>query len=85
MRMLLALVLGVAIGAAAVWFYTAHGNDPRLQSAGQKVEDAAKSTRDAAQEKLRELHLTPEDIKEELARSGRVVRREATKAGIELH
>jgi osmotically-inducible protein OsmY len=52
-----------------------------VQSAGQKVEDAAKSTRDAAQEKLRELHLTPEDIKEELARSGRVVRREATKAG----
>ena len=81
MRTFLALVVGIALGAAAVWFYSTYRNDPRLQSAGQKVEDAAKSTRDAAQEKLRVLHLRPEDIKDELARTGRVVRREAIEAG----
>jgi hypothetical protein len=81
MRTFLALVLGVAVGAAAVWLYSHYRNDPRVQSAGQKVENAARTTRDAAQEKLRTLHLSPEDIKDELARTGRVVRREASQAG----
>jgi len=81
MKTFLVLVFGVALGAAGVWFYSTYRNDPRLQSAGQKVEDAAKTTRDAAQDKLRELHLRPEDIKDELARTGKVVRRGASEAG----
>jgi hyperosmotically inducible periplasmic protein len=81
MRMLFALVLGIAVGAAAVWIYSNYHNDARVQSAGQKVEDAAKSARDAATNELRVLHLRPEDIKDELARSGQVVRRAASDAG----
>jgi hypothetical protein len=81
MRTILVLVLGVGLGAAAVWFYSNYQNDPRMQSAGQKVENAAKTTRDAAQDKLRALHLSSDDIKDELARTGRVVRREANAAG----
>jgi hypothetical protein len=81
MKTFLALVLGVAFGAAAVWFYSTYRNDPRMRSAEQKVENAAKTTRDAAQDKLRVLHLSSEDIKDELARTGRVVRREASEAG----
>jgi len=81
MKTFLALVLGVAFGAAAVWFYSTYRNDPRMRSAEQKVENAAKTTRDAAQDKLRALHLSSEDIKDELARTGRVVRREASAAG----
>ena len=54
---------------------------PRGQAAGQKVETAAKSARDAAQDELHVLHLRPEDIKDELARTGQVVRREARQAG----
>ena len=81
MRTFLALVLGIAFGAAAVWFYTTYRNDPRMRSAEQKVENAAKTTRDAAQDKLRALHLNSEDIKDELARTGGIVRREASEAG----
>jgi hypothetical protein len=81
MKTLLALVLGVAFGAAAVWFYSNYRNDPRMRSAGEKVENAAKTTRDAAQDKLHALHLSSEDIKDELARTGRVIRREASEAG----
>jgi hypothetical protein len=81
MRTFLALVLGIAFGAAAVWFYSTYRNDPRMRSAGEKMENAAKTTRDAAQDKLRALHLSSEDIKNELARTGGVVRREASAAG----
>jgi osmotically-inducible protein OsmY len=81
MRVLLALALGMAVGAAAVWVYSNYRNDPRFQSAGQKVGDAAKSARDTAQNEIQSLHLDPEDIKAELARSGQVVRRAAAQAG----
>jgi hyperosmotically inducible periplasmic protein len=81
MRVLIALVLGISIGGAAVWLYSNYRNDPRLQSVGQKVETAARSARDAATNEMRVLHIRPEDIKDELARTGQVVRRAATEAG----
>ncbi len=79
--MLFALALGIAVGAAAVWFYSAYRNNPRVQSAQQKIQSAARSARDTAQNELRSLHLSPEDVKDELARTGRVVRRAAGAAG----
>jgi hyperosmotically inducible periplasmic protein len=81
MRTFLALVLGLALGVAAAWFFITYRHDPRWQAASQKAEGAANSARDTAQDKMRDLHLRPEDIKEELARGGQVIRREATQAG----
>ena len=81
MKTFIVLLVGVTLGAAAVWFYSNYRDDPRMKSAEQKVENAAKNTRDATQEKLRDLHLTSDDIKDELARTGQVVRRGASNAG----
>src|ERR1035441_5729346 len=81
MKTFIVLLVGVTLGAAAVWFYSNCRDDPRMKSAEQKVENAAKNTRDATQEKLRDLHLTSDDIKDELARTGQVVRRGARPAG----
>ena len=81
MRTLLALIVGFTLGAAVVWIYTKYGNDPRVQSAGQKADTAAKSARDAATNKLQVLHLRPEDLKNELARTGQIARRAANDAG----
>jgi osmotically-inducible protein OsmY len=81
MRALLALALGLAVGGAVAWFYCTYRNDPRLRAAEEKVETAAKSASDAAQDELRVLHVRPEDIKDELARTGQVVRRAAIGAG----
>jgi osmotically-inducible protein OsmY len=75
------MALGLTLGGAAVWFYINYGKDLRLQSAGQKVETAAKSVRNASTNELQVLHLRPDDIKDELARSGQVVRRAASDAG----
>jgi hyperosmotically inducible periplasmic protein len=80
-RILLALILGLALGAGAVWYFGSGRNDARVQSAANQVENAAKSAGDAIQEKLRVLDLRPQDVKDELARTGQVVRRKAKEAG----
>ena len=81
MRILLALILGVAVGAAAVWYFGTGRSNPRVQQATNEVESAVKSAGDAVQEKLRVLDLRPQDVKDELARTGQVVRRKAKEAG----
>ena len=81
MRVLLALILGLALGAAAVWYFGIGKNDARVQSFTNQVENAAKSAGDAIQEKLKALKLSPDDVKDELAKTGQVVRRKAKEAG----
>ena len=81
MRAIIALLLGLVIGGVAVWFYITYRGDPRMQAAGEKVGSAAKSAREAASNELRVLQLRSEDIKDELARGGQVVRRKAQEAG----
>ena len=81
MRVLLALILGLALGAAAVWYFGTGRSNPHVQSATNEVEKAVKSAGDAIQEKLRVLDLRPQDVKDELARTGQVVRRKTKEAG----
>jgi osmotically-inducible protein OsmY len=81
MKTFLILIVGIGLGGAAVWFYNNYHANPRVESTEQKVENGAKSARDAAQNELRVLHLRPEDVKDELARTGQVVRRAANEAG----
>jgi hyperosmotically inducible protein len=81
MRFLLALIVGIVIGAAAVWYYGARNDKSQLESPEKQIQTAAQSARDAVEDKLRSLHLTGSDISNELARTGRVMRREALAAG----
>ncbi|HZR20409.1 MAG TPA: BON domain-containing protein [Verrucomicrobiae bacterium] len=81
MRIFLALILGLALGAAAVWYFANGRNNTRVQSAANQAENAVKSAGDAIQEKLKVLDLRPQDIKDELARTGQVVRRKTKEAG----
>lgn len=81
MRVLLALIVGLALGAGVVWYFQYGRNHSRMQEATNQVENAAKSAGDAIQEKLRVLDLRPQDVKNELARTGQVVRRKAKEAG----
>ncbi len=52
-----------------------------MKSASNQIEGAAKSTGDTIEQKIQELHLNPQEIKDELARTGEVVRRKAHEAG----
>jgi hyperosmotically inducible periplasmic protein len=81
MRAVLILLAGVVIGAGLVWFVGTQQGRTSARTAGQQIGDATRSARDTVQDELRRLHLGPGDVKDELARSGQVVRRTAQQAG----
>jgi osmotically-inducible protein OsmY len=82
MRAFLALLLGVLVGAAAVWFYQHQrsGRSP-ARSTTTRLEQAAQEARDNIQQKLESLNLGPQQIKDELARTGQIVRKKGQEAG----
>ena len=81
MKIVITLIIGVLLGAAAVWVYTTKEGRSQARSTGEHIENAAKSARDTVQEKLKVLDLRSDDIKDELAKTGQVVRRKAREAG----
>jgi osmotically-inducible protein OsmY len=83
-RIFLALLVGILLGGAAVWYYSTSDGKARVNAAGDQIQTAAKSASNAVQDKLHALDLRPQDIKDELARSGQVVRRKVSEAGQSL-
>ena|ERR1051326_2488344 len=81
MKLFFALVLGVLIGGAAVWFYSTERGKSAVRQTGEQIESSTKSARDTVQEKVKLMDLRPEQIKDDLARTGQVVRRKAREAG----
>jgi gas vesicle protein len=77
MKIFFALLVGIAVGASAVWFYSTKQGKSAVHTTGEQFESSTKSARDIIQEKLKMLDLRSEDIKEDLARTGQVVRRKA--------
>src|SRR4051794_11459305 len=81
MKVLFALIVGIAVGVAAVWFYGTKQGHSSVRTTGDQIENATKSARDTIQDKMNDWNLRPEDIKADLARTGQVVRRKANEAG----
>jgi hyperosmotically inducible protein len=77
MKVIFALIVGVALGVAAVWFYNTSQGRSAVKTTGDQIENA----RGALQEKIQVLDLRPEQIKDDLEHTGRVVRRKAREAG----
>jgi osmotically-inducible protein OsmY len=85
MKTLFILLVVGAIAAAFGWNYYQHNQKPTI---GERAAALAERTRAAAEEakgvvsaKAREWNLTPEHIRDELAKTGEVVRSRATAAG----
>ncbi len=76
-RILVALILGIALGATGLWFFSTDVGRSQAKSAGEQIQNAASSARQVVDAKLHVLDLRTNDIKDELARTGQVVRRKA--------
>ena len=81
MKAFFILLVGIVLGGAAVWFYSTKQGKSAVRATGEQIESTTKSARDAVQEKLRVLDLRPEQVKDDLARTGQVVRRKTREAG----
>ena len=81
MRVLLALIIGIAIGIAAVWYFNHDKNVSPAHSAGEEIKNTAQSAGNTLDEKLRSWKLDRDSITNELSRTGRVIRDKASAAG----
>ena len=77
MRFLAFLVLLAAI-AAGGWLYFSQGSGrDKIHEAGERISKSASEAHDAVRDKLHDLNLNTDDLKEELGRTGQVVREKA--------
>jgi len=77
MKIIFGLVVGLAIAAGVVWFYADKRGDPNAIEAKEKVENLAKDAKNAIQDKLG----TPDQIRDEFVKTGKVIRRKTQEAG----
>jgi hyperosmotically inducible periplasmic protein len=87
-NLVIALLLGIILGAAGYWFILQPPVQEAAQRAEQKAADAGKAVSGAADEakravaaKLEVLQLRAQEIRDELQETGRVVRRKARDVG----
>jgi len=80
-KILLALLVGLVVGAGGVWYFGSNEGKATLNNTSTQISDAAKSTGHAIQDKLKVLDLRTNDFKDELTRTGQVIRRKAEEAG----
>jgi len=78
---LLVLILGAAIGIGAVWYFNNDRSRSRFRSPGEEIKSTAQSAGAAIEDKLRSFNLSRDDITNELARTGRVMRDKLHQAG----
>ena len=81
MKTFIILIFGVLLGAGALWFYTDHQARTKVQSARGQIQTATREASAAMQGKLRSLNLGTNDIKQELEKTGQIVRTKARQAG----
>jgi hyperosmotically inducible periplasmic protein len=79
MRFFLTLLIGIALGIAAVWYFNHNKTNSQFATAGQEIKSTAQNASDALADKLRSWHLNREDITNEL--SGKVMREKTDAAG----
>jgi osmotically-inducible protein OsmY len=87
MKYVLIFLLGAIAGGAALHLYQRRANEPAdhpVTATNSPAANAAKTAagvQDALAEKLKEWKLTPADIKEDLTKTGQVVRAKAQEMG----
>jgi osmotically-inducible protein OsmY len=79
MKFLLGLIFGIILVVAIIWYYADQRHNTTAQDAKTRIESAANGMKESVQTNWK--NLRTEDIKDELARTGRVVREKAENAG----
>src|ERR1700759_2255006 len=78
-KFLVGLLLGIAIAVAAIWYY--RDKNPHAHEAKEDLKNAATETKDFVKEKVDSLNLNSDTIKDEMAKTERVVWQKAQSIG----
>ncbi|MFO1499688.1 MAG: BON domain-containing protein [Verrucomicrobiota bacterium] len=81
MKTLLGLILIIAIAAGAYWYLRDDSHKKEFREAQQETAQKAGEIKDAVKDKLKDLSLSAPAIKDELERTGKVVRKKAKEVG----
>ena len=81
MRKLFTALFFIGLGAGAYWYFTEGRHRADVQEAQKEIAAGAGRMKDALKESFPRLAVRAEEIKEELARTGKVVRQKTRKAG----
>ncbi len=84
MRLLLGLILIVALAVAGWWYFGGEKGQNQIRDVGESVSKSARQAGDAVRDKLHDLNFNKDDIKEELSRTGQVVREKAKELGAKV-
>ena|SRR5271166_2282312 len=80
-RILFGFLLGIAVTCAAIWYFGDRKKNATAEDARQRIEDTAKDAGRTVEKTLNSWGLSPDAIKDEFAKGGRVIRRKAENAG----
>ena len=80
-RIVFGFLLGVVALGAAIWYLRGPQQTSGLEEARDRIVADATNAQRAARNQLESLGLTPEKIKEELARTGKVIRNKSQAIG----
>ena len=75
----LSFIIGIAVGAAGYWFFTTKQGNDDLQHVKEEVATGASKVKKSVQDAVSEINT--EAIKEELSKTGTVIREKAKAAG----
>jgi hypothetical protein len=78
-RLIFGFLLGVVAGVLGYWYFDQNVRQADLNAARDAMLQGAGRVKDAISEKIGEIR--PEDVKQELARTGTVIREKARQAG----
>jgi osmotically-inducible protein OsmY len=84
MRVLLGLLVVIALAIGGWWFIAGNSGREKMREAGGNISKTASQAQDAVRDKLHDLNLRTDDIKDELARTGQVVREKARAIGAKV-
>ena len=84
MKTLLALILIILLSAGAYWYLTNDKQKGQVRDVESQAAERARQLGDAVKDKFKDFSLSVPEIKQELERTGRVVRKKAKEVGAVL-
>jgi hyperosmotically inducible periplasmic protein len=84
MKTLVIAILVIAVGAGVYWYLANSGHSAQVQQVQDQASKTAAQVKQTVQDKFKDFSLSGPEIKQELERTGKVVRKKAQEVGVAI-